>query len=118
MQQCSAITNNCAESANAKIKNHLELETLTPLELIDSLRKLNNHQLNFKQFISKKGDFIFTGGSLELNGVDKEFIYCLYDQFFESDLFSSSVEESNIINIKKCIENDEIDFFNNTIIYF
>ena len=74
------------------------------------MRKLNNHQLNFKQFISKKGDFIFTGGSFELNSVDKEFIDCLYDQFFETDLFSSSDEENNIINIKKCIKDDEYKY--------
>ena len=48
-----------------------------------------------------KGDFIFTGGSFDLNCVDNDFINCLYEQFFENDLFSSSVEESNIQPIKK-----------------
>ena len=99
---CSPITNNCAESANVKIKRFLDNETKTPLELIKYLNKLNELQLiNIKKMFTNGGDFIFPGGSFELSSVDECFLDSLIEDFKEKKLFSSSIEECNVEPIKR-----------------
>ena len=103
---CTPLTNNCAESANRKIKQSLKDKLLRPLKLIEELESLTKLQLlNFKEMFKNQGSFYFPAGNFELSTVDDEyynnFVNSLYDQFFSDDLFSSSVDEAFVNPIKK-----------------